>query len=132
MLDQKWIAETATDISKKNQIMIKETLKYIALIGIFFIYTSSGIFTRKAAEYSFLSFRYICCLFGAFCVLATYAFFWQQIIKRMSLAKAYMFKGTTVIFGLFFANALFNESISLSNCIGSAFIIAGITLFARS
>lgn len=107
-------------------------VKYIALTLIFFIYASSGIFTRKAANYHIFSPEYIACLFGAFAVLVTYAFFWQQIIKRMSLGKAYMFKGTTVVFGLFIANAIFGESITLSNCIGSSFIIVGITLYAKS
>lgn len=107
-------------------------VKYIALILVFFIYTSSGIFTRKAADYPFLSYQYIVCIFGAFCVLATYAFFWQQIIKRMSLGKAYMFKGTTIVFGLFIANAIFGECITPSNCIGSSLIIIGVTLYAKS
>ena len=107
-------------------------IKYIALIGTFFIYTSSGVFSKLASQQDFLSieyFAYLCCTIG---VLGIYAILWQQIIKRMHLAKAFMFKGLTVIFGLLFANLIFGEIISLKNAIGTVFIISGITLFARA
>ena len=108
------------------------SLKDIALIGTFFIYTSSGVFSKLASQQDFLSieyFAYLCCTIG---VLGIYAILWQQIIKRMHISKAYMFKGLTAIFGLLFANLIFGEIISLKNAIGTVFIISGITLFARA
>ena len=107
-------------------------IKYIALVGTFFIYTTSGVFSKLASQREFLSPGYIVFLGCTVGVLGIYAVLWQQIIKRMHISKAYMFKGLTVIFGLLFANLIFGEIITLKNAIGTVFIISGITLFARA
>ena len=57
---------------------------------------------------------------------------WQQVLKRIELSTAYLFKGTTLIFTMLFAALLFGEAITIPNIIGSVIIIAGITLLARS
>ena len=74
-------------------------LKYIALIGTFFIYTTSGVFSKLASQREFLSPGYIAFLGCTVGVLGIYAVLWQQIIKRMDVSLAYMFKGTGVVFG---------------------------------
>ena len=71
-------------------------LKYIALIGTFFIYTTSGVFSKLASQREFLSPGYIAFLACTVGVLGIYAVPWQQIIKRMDVSLAYMFKGTGV------------------------------------
>ena len=73
-------------------------LKYIALIGTFFIYTTSGVFSKLASQQEFLSPGYIALLACTVGVLGIYAVLWQQIIKRMDVSLAYMFKGTGVVF----------------------------------
>ena len=107
-------------------------LKYIALIGTFFIYTTSGVFSKLASLREFLSPGYIAFLCGSVAVLGIYAVLWQQIIKRMPVGDAYLFKGAGVIFGLALAHFVFGEAITVYNCIGAAVIICGITLNARS
>jgi len=69
---------------------------------------------------------------GTVFVLGVYAIIWQQIIKRMPVGDAYLFKGTGVVFGLLIAHFMFGEVITLNNVIGSAVIIAGITLNAKA
>lgn len=59
-----------------------------------------------------------------------YAVLWQQIIKRMSISNAYMFKGTGLIWTMLFCYFLFNEPITVKNGIGALIIISGITLYA--
>ena len=49
----------------------------------------------------------------------------------MELSTAYMFKGTSLIFIMLFAFALFGGPITIMNIVGAAVIIAGITLFAK-
>ena len=107
-------------------------LKYIALVGTFFIYTTSGVFSKLASQQDFASLLYIAFLCGSVAVLGIYAVLWQQIIKRMPVGDAYLFKGTGVIFGLSLAHFVFGEAITVYNCIGAAVIICGITLNARS
>ena len=105
-------------------------LKYIALIGTFFIYTS-GVFSKLASQREFLSLGYIAFLSCTVGVLGIYAVLWQQIIKRMDVSQAYMFKGTGVIFGLMLAHFVFGETITPTNIVGAVIIICGITLYAR-
>lgn len=50
----------------------------------------------------------------------------------MHISTAYMFKGTSLIFVLLFSALLFGEGITINNLIGSAIIIAGIVLYAKS
>lgn len=85
-----------------------------------------------ASDYSFLSVPYILCLVGAVCVMGVYALLWQQVIKRMPIAEAYMFKGASLIFVLLLSALIFGEAITLSNIIGAVVIIAGIVIYARS
>lgn len=79
-----------------------------------------------------LSWSYIWWIAGAIGVMSVYAILWQQIIKRMPLSTAYMFKGTSLIFILLVSVLLFGEAITLNNVIGSVIIIMGIVLFAKA
>ena len=76
------------------------------------------------------------CFRGPICfglrVLGVYALLWQQVIVRMPISTAYMFKGTSLIFVLLFSVLLFGEAITLNNVIGAVIIIAGIILFAKA
>lgn len=111
---------------------MKTFAKYILLITAFFIYSCSGIFSKYASMQEFLSLPYIAFISGVVFVLGVYAIMWQQIIKRMPVGDAYLFKGTGVVFGLLIAHFIFGEAITLNNVIGSAVIIAGITLNTRA
>jgi len=105
---------------------------YLGLVGAFLVYSFSSVFTRWAAQFPFLSWGYLWRLGCAVGVLGVYAILWQQIIKRMRLSDAYMFKGTTIIFVLLLSHLFFAEAISLNNAIGAAVIISGIALNAKS
>jgi drug/metabolite transporter (DMT)-like permease len=112
--------------------MSKQILLYLSLIGINLIYACTAIFTKSASQHHFLSLSYILCLVGAVGVMGVYALLWQQVIKRMPIAEAYMFKGTSLIFVLLLSALIFGEAITLSNIIGAVVIIVGIVIFARS
>ena len=92
---------------------MRSALKYIALIGTFFIYTTSGVFSKLASQREFLSPGYIAFLACTVGVLGIYAVLWQQIIKRMDVSLAYMFKGTGVVFELMLAHFVFGEAITI-------------------
>ena len=104
-------------------------LKYLALIGTFFIYTSSGVFSKLASQREFLSTGYIAFLGCTVGVLGIYAMLWQQIIKRMDVSLAYMFKGTGVVFGLMFAHFVFGEAITTTNIVGATSFASSTKLF---
>lgn len=107
-------------------------LTYLSLVGINLIYACTVVFTKSASQHQFLSFPYILCLVGAVAVMGVYALLWQQVIKRMPIAEAYMFKGTSLVFVLLLSALIFGEAITLSNIIGAVVIIVGIVIYARS
>ena len=105
---------------------------YLALIGVNCVYACTSIFTKMASRQEMLSWPYLLWMAGAVGVMGVYALLWQQVIKRMPLSTAYMFKGTGLIFGLLIAWAILGECITTNNIIGAAIIVAGIALFAKS
>ena len=107
-------------------------LPYLFLLGVNLIYACTSIFTKLASEQPFLSMPYLLWICGAVCVMGLYAILWQQIIKRMELSVAYMFKGTSLIFVLLLSALIFGEAITPQNIVGAAFIIVGIVMFARA
>lgn len=112
--------------------MTKPISTYLALVGVNLIYACTSIFTKMASRQEMLSWPYLFWIVGAIGVMGVYALLWQQIIKRMPLSTAYMFKGTGLIFVLLISALLFGEAITLNNVLGSAIIIAGIVLYAKS
>ena len=107
-------------------------LSILALILINLLYSTVGIFTKLASQQDFLSWGYLLSFGGAVGVIGMYAILWQQVIKRIELSTAYMFKGTTIIFTMLFAYWLFGEQITWNNILGAVIIIIGIVLFAYS
>ena len=107
-------------------------LDIAALVGINMLYACVGICTKKAALQSPMSWWYWLWFAGAVAVIGFYAMLWQQVLKRIELGTAYMFKGTSLIFTMLIAALLFGEAITVPNIIGSVIIIVGIVFLARS
>lgn len=112
--------------------MTKNNSIYLALIGINFVYACTSICTKMASWQDTLSWPYLFWIAGAIGVMGIYSLLWQQIIARMPISTAYMFKGTSLVFVLMFSALLFDEAISLNNVIGAVIIIIGIILFAKA
>ena len=96
------------------------------------LYACVGICTKMAAMQSPMSWPYLLWFGGAVTIIGAYAILWQQILKRIELSTAYMFKGTTLIFTMLIAALLFGEAITVPNILGSLIIITGIILLARA
>lgn len=111
---------------------MRNRLIYIILIGAILIYSLTGVCTRYAAMYPFMSWQYVLFVLGVVGILGIYAILWQQIIQRIEISTAYMFRGLGLIFNLLFCYSLFSETITRNNIIGAIIIIVGITLFALS
>lgn len=106
--------------------------RYLALVGVNFVYACTSIFTKMASRQEMLSWPWLLWIAGAVGVMGVYAILWQQVLKRVELSTAYMFKGTGMIFGLLIAWLILGEQITVNNMIGAAIIIAGIALFAKA
>ena len=102
------------------------------LVGVNLVYACTSIFTKMASRQEMLSWPYLLWIAGAIGVMGVYAILWQQVIKRMPLSTAYMFKGTSLIFILLISGLMLGEAITINNVIGSVIIILGIALFAKA
>jgi len=103
-----------------------------ALLAVNLLYASTSLFSKYAAQQEFMSLTYCLGLCGAVGVMGLYAICWQQILKRIELSTAYMFKGTSLIFVMLLAALFFSEQITLMNIIGAIVIVIGIILYAKS
>ena len=92
------------------------------------MYSLIGVLSKTAANQGFLSALFFLLALAVLFLLATYALIWQQVLKRFALAKAYPNKGVVVIWNLLWAAAVFRETITVENIIGSTVIVAGIVL----
>ena len=111
--------------------MTKLFQRYLALIGVNLIYACTSIFTKMASQQEILSWPYLLWIASAVGVMGLYAILWQQVIKRMEISTAYMFKGTSLIFVLLISALFFGEVVTVNNIIGSIIIVGGIVLFAK-
>ena len=111
---------------KNNKIAI-----LLQLHGLLLLYSISEIFSKKASEEPFLSFRFCLFYFGIFAVLAVYAVGWQRIIRQIPLTQAYANKAVTVIWGMIWGVALFGEKLSVGKILGALFVISGIVIIAQ-
>jgi len=112
--------------------MTKSFLTYLSLIGVNLIYACTSIFTKMASRQEMLSLPCLLWIVGAVGVMGVYAVLWQQIITRIQLSTAYMFKGVSLVFVLLISALLFGEAITKTNVIGSLIIIVGIVLYAKA
>lgn len=104
----------------------KITVKQIIVLQlVVVIYTLSGIFSKLASGYTFLSLGFILFYGGEICILGLYAILWQQIIKRVDLSTAYANRSIALIWSMLWSILIFHESINVQNIIGVLIVIAG-------
>ncbi|MDY6374359.1 MAG: hypothetical protein SPK91_08140 [Bacteroidales bacterium] len=101
-------------------------------MGVYLLYSLSGVFSKYAAMQEFPSAAYIGYFAASLAVMGTFAIAWQQVLRHVELSTAFMFKGVNIIYMLIIVHFLFGEPITMQNIIGSAIIITGIILYAKS
>lgn len=111
--------------------MTKSIPIYFALVGVNLVYACTSIFTKMASRQEMLSWPYLLWMAGAVGVMGVYAILWQQVLKRVELSTAYMFKGTGAVFGLLIVWLVLNEPVTMNNIIGTIIIITGVTMISR-
>lgn len=102
----------------KEKIYLILLYMFYSLIGTIGKYNAM---TSKAA-----SIRFFMLLGLQLLGLLVFTIVWQQILKRLELSVAYLFKGTTILWSMVFAGIIFKESITLNNIVGGLIIIIGI------
>ena len=112
-------------IVNKNKIIFH-------LQGAILLYSLSGIASKFASNYDFLSFGFVLCYGIEIFILGVYAILWQQIIKKTDLSVAYTNKATSIFWSMLWSVLIFNENISIKNIIGVVLIFIGILTVNRN
>lgn len=104
----------------------------VALHLMLMVYSISGICSKMAGRYPFLSLGF-CFFYGiVILLLGVYAIGWQQVIKRLPLSVAFANKAVTVLWGSIWGVLFFGEHITIGKLLGAAMVIIGVILFAYS
>ena len=114
---------------KQQGIMWKELA---ALQIVVFVYSVLSMCSKLVSvmirDYGLFSLQSL----GAGCLfmgsMALYAFFWQQILRRVDLHVAYANKAMGLLWSLLWSVLLFHETISLRSMIGLLVVCAGVVL----
>ena len=103
----------------------------IALHLLLFLYSFAVVLCKLASSAEFLSFEFFALFGGMFVLLALYAVFWQQILKKIPLITAYTNKAVTVIWGLVWGIFIFGEELTVKKVVGVLIVGLGIVLYSR-
>lgn len=104
----------------------------LALHLLLALFSFSGILSKLAAQYPFMSPGFVVCYGGMVCVLGVYAIGWQQVIKRIPLTTAYANRAVTVVWGIVWGALLFHEAVSWQKVLGAVVVLAGVVLYATA
>lgn len=114
------------DMHRNRKVLLPlDTLFLCLAVG---VYSMSGLFTKLAAGYAFLSIPYFLCLAGVLVVLGLYAVLWQVALKRVPLSLAYPFRSLGVVYGLAIAGFVFHEEVTAQNLFGGCIVLVGLLL----
>lgn len=105
---------------------------YLLLHLMLALFSFNGVFSKLAAQYPLLSFKFILFYGCSMMALGAYAIGWQQVIKRLPLTTAYANRAVTVVWGIVWGVLLFHERLNALKVIGALVVLAGVALFARA
>ncbi len=103
-------------------------LTYVALHLLLFFLSLSGVCSKMAWKYEFLSFEFCLFCFLMVLILGIYTIVWQQILKRIPLTTAFCNKAVNVIWGMLWGYVIFDETPQISMFIGGLLVIIGVIL----
>ena len=102
-------------------------IQIIKIQEIIFLYSIISILSKIAS--SFLEkeiWMVMVILLIMLIVLASYAFLWQKLLKKVDLSIAYVNKGMLLFWSMIWSVVIFREEITILNIIGTIIIFVGI------
>ena len=104
---------------------------YVLLHLLLILLSFSGVCSKMAAKFPFLSIPFCLYYAGMIAILGIYAIGWQQVIKRLPITVAYANRAMMIVWGVVWGALLFHEAITLGKLLGAAIVIAGILLYVK-
>ena len=97
------------------------------LVGIF-LSSFVSVLSKIAAGFPFMSYKFIIAYGGALLLLLGYSVIWQICLERISIIKAYAFRGLLFVLICIWSFVFFYERLSFLQIIGILFIICGVVV----
>lgn len=116
----------------KNNNKNYDMKQIIFLQFILVIFSLSGVLSKIASSYPFMSCGFIVNYGLSLLIAFIYAIMWQMMLRKLELTTAFSCKAVTVIWGMVWGMIFFGEKIHLKNIIGALIIIFGIIMVVNS
>lgn len=101
---------------------------YLVLFMAIFLSSFVSVFSKIAAQYTFLSLPFICFYGIALLILAGYSIIWQLILERITLISAYLSRGILFVLIYIWSAMIFHESLNHIQIIGAIIILGGVVI----
>lgn len=103
---------------------------YLALHLLLVVYSLNGVMSKLAAQYPFMSLKFLLLYGTGIGFLGVYAIGWQQVIKRLPLTTAYANRAVTVVWGIVWGVIIFHEHLNVYKVLGALIVLVGVALYA--
>lgn len=105
---------------------------YLLLHLLLFVNSFGGVCSKLAGKQAVFSPLFFLFYGMLLLILAIYAVFWQQIIKRMPLSAAYLNKPVGMIWGILWGILFFQEHLTVRMVIGAAVVLTGMVIVGQT
>ena len=106
--------------------VITKVLDIIKMQALMCFFSLISVLSKTASSFDFLSTEFILIYTLILVCFAIYAFFWQKVLKKHSLFKAYSNRAFLVVYALVWGTLLFSEEVTIFNIVGIMLIVTGI------
>lgn len=110
----------------KNKKTNSKALWFFILHVLLLFYASCGVFSKLAAQQTFLSGKFILFYACEIAVLFTYTLVWQQVLKHLPLTVAFCNKSVSMIWTMLCGVLFFQEVITVNMLIGAGIVLVGV------
>lgn len=112
-------------------MIINRVRDLIVVQVLMLILALAGVFAKLLSSAVFLSGWFLLYYVILIILHSTYAFGWQQVLKKMPLNIAYANRSIGVIWGMVMGVIFFNETVTPYMILGSCIIVAGLFLMVK-
>ena len=110
---------------------MNKTVQYIALVLVYLFYACISVIMKYTGLQQPLTIEWCVGFVLLVVTLGVYAIAWQQILKRIELGVAYMFKGLSLFFIMLLLALCYGEPITPMKLLSTGIIVMGIVVYAK-
>ena len=110
---------------------MNKTVQYISLVLVYLFYAGISVIMKYTGLQQPLTIEWCVGFVLLVATLGVYAIAWQQILKRIELGVAYMFKGLSLFFIMLLLALCYGEPITPMKLLSTGIIVMGIVVYAK-